>query len=68
MSDVITKIEDLSHDVTYEVLLRSGERFRAQLAKVGNRSALGAFARFDLADGTKRSEHAVDFVSATPVN
>ena len=67
MSAVVTNIEDLSHGVTYEVLLQSGERFRGQLATVGNRSAFGTFARFDLADGKQRSEHAVDFESATPV-
>ena len=67
MSAVVTNIEDLTHGVTYEVLLRSGERFRGQLATVGNRSALGQVARFDLVDGTKRNEHAVDFESATPV-
>ncbi len=68
MSDVITDIEDLSHGVTYEVVLESGERFRGQLATVGNRSALGQVARFDLADGTSRSEHAIDFVSASPLD
>ena len=68
MSDVITNLKDLSHGVTYEVVLRGGERFRGQLAQVGNRSALGQVARFELADGTKRSEHTIDFESATPVN
>ncbi len=67
MSGVITNLEDLSYGVTYEVVLRSGERFRGELAKVGNRSALGQVARFALADGEKRSEHAVDFGSATPM-
>jgi len=67
MSAVITHLEDLSYGVTYEVVLRSGEQFRGELATVGNRSALGRVARFALADGDKRSEHAVDFESATPV-
>ena len=67
MTDVVTDIKDLSHGVTYEVVLASGEGFRGQLATAGNRSALGQVARFSLEDGTKRSEHAVDFESATPV-
>ena len=67
MSGVITNLEDLTHGVTYQVVLRSGERFRGELATVGNRSALGQVARFDLADGDKRNEHAIDFESATPV-
>ena len=67
MTDVVTEIRDLSQDVTYEVLLRSGERFRGQLSKLGNRSVLGQVARFDLPDGTWRTLHAIDFESATPV-
>ena len=66
MSDVVTEIKDLSQDVSYEVLLRSSERFRGQLATAGNRSFLGQVARFDLPDGTWRTVHAVDFESATP--
>ena len=67
MSDVITDITDLSYGVTYEVLLRSGEQFRGQLATVGNRSAMGQVVKFELVDDSLRYEHAVDFVSATPV-
>ena len=67
MSGVITHLQELSSGVTYEVVLRNGERFRGELARAGNRSALGQVARFALADGDKRSEHAVDFESATPV-
>jgi hypothetical protein len=67
MSDVITNLKDLSHDVTYEVVLRGGERFRGQLAMVENRSSLGQVARFDLADGEERSVYRFEFVSATPV-
>ncbi len=67
MSGVIINLEDLSYGVTYEVRLRSGERFRGELATVGNRSSLGQVARFALTTGDKRSEHAVDFESATPV-
>ena len=66
MRDVVTEIRDVSRGVTYEVLLRSGQRFRGQLAKLGNRSVLGQVARFDLADGTWRTVHAIDFESATP--
>ncbi len=66
MTDVVTDIKDLSHGVTYEVLLRSGERFRAELATVGNRSAWQVV-KFELVDGSVRYEHAVEFVSATPV-
>ncbi len=65
MTDVVTEIKDLSRDVTYEVLLRSGERFRGHLSKLGNRSVLGQVARFDLPDGTWRTVHAIDFESAT---
>ncbi len=67
MTDVVTKIDDVSRDVTYEVLLWSGERFRGQLAALGNRSFLGQVASFDLPDGTWRTVHAIDFESATPV-
>ncbi len=66
MTGVVTEISDFSRGVTYEVLLRSGERFRGQLATAGNRSFLGQVARFDLPDGTWRSVHVIDFESATP--
>ncbi len=65
MTGMVTEIDDLSQDVTYEVLLRSGERFRGQWAKLGNRSFLGQIARFDLPDGTWRTVNAIDFESAT---
>ena len=67
MSDVIANLKDLSHGVTYEVVLRGGERFRGQLAMVENRSSLGQVARFDLAAGEERSVYRFEFVSATPV-
>ena len=67
MKDVVTEIDDLSRDVTYEVLLRSGKRFRGQLGALANRSFLGQVASFDLPDGTWRTVHAIDFESATPV-
>ena len=67
MTDVVTEIRDLSQDVTYEVLLRSGERFHGKLAKLGNRSVLGQVARFDLPDDTWRTLHAIDFESATRI-
>ena len=63
---MVTEISDFSRGVTYEVLLRSGERFRGELSKLGNRSVLGQVARFDLPDGTWRTVHAIDFESATP--
>ena len=67
MTDVVTDITDLSYDVTYKVLLRSGEQFRAQLATLWHRSAMGQVVKFELVDGSVRYEHATDFVSATPV-
>ncbi len=67
MSDVITNLKDLSPGVTYEVVLRGGERFRGQLAMVENRSSLGQVAQFDLADGEERSVYRFEFVSATAV-
>ncbi len=67
MTDVVTDITDLRYDVTYKVLLRSGEQFRAQLATLWNRSALGQVVKFELVDGSVRYEHAIGFVSATPV-
>ena len=62
MTDVVTDITDLRYDVTYEVLLRDGERFRGQLATV-----LGQVVKFELVDGSVRYEHAIGFVSATSV-
>ena len=67
MSDVITNLKDLSHGVTYEVVLRGGEAFRGQLAMVEKRSSLGQVARFDLADREERSVYRFEFISATPV-
>ena len=67
MSGVITNLKDLSHGVTYEVVLRGGEQFRGQLAMVENQSSLGQVARFDLADGAERSVYRFEFVSATAV-
>ena len=75
MSDVITYIKDLSHGVTYEVVLRSGSRFRGQLAESWewDESVTGQFVRFELfspvepADKAERSVHAFEFATATPV-
>ncbi len=67
MTDVVTEIKDLSQGVTYEVLFRSGEGFRGELVRRGDRSVLGQVARFDLPDGTRRTVHAHYFESATPV-
>ena len=75
MSNEITYIKDLSQGVTYEVVLRSGSRFRGQLAPSWewDGSAASQFVRFELfspskfADKSERSVHAFEFASATPV-
>ncbi len=74
VSDVVTYIKDLSRGVTYEIVLRSGSRFRGQLAQSWDWdvSAGGQFVRFELfsrskfSDKSERSVHAFEFASATP--
>ena len=69
MSDQVTNIKDLTSGVTYEILLRSGTRFRGRLAQSWepDGSDDGRSARFELRDNSERSVYTFEFVSATPV-